>query len=158
MDSVRSKQVTIAGLDDKRQITVVLATTKDGNILAPQVIYADKTTRSVPKVDFPDGWHVTYRANHWSTEETMLQYVDHVIVHYVKNNRESSEQKAIAIFDVFQAQRCQSVLGKLTDNNIQVVFVPACCTDKLQPLDLTVNKDTGFISGMPQRSLLSYIA
>ena len=42
---------------------------------------------------------------------------------------------------MFQAQRCQSVLDKLTDNNIQVVFVPACCTDKLQPLDLTVNKD-----------------
>ena len=71
----------------------------------------------------------------------MLQYVDHVIVPYVNNNIESPEQKAITIFDVFQAQRCQSVLDKLADNNIQVVFVPACCTDKLQPLDLTVNKD-----------------
>ena len=42
---------------------------------------------------------------------------------------------------MFQAQHCLSVLGKLADNNIQVVFVPACCTAKLQPLDLTVEKD-----------------
>ena len=35
LESVGSKQVTIAGLDDKRQITVVLAATKDGNILPP---------------------------------------------------------------------------------------------------------------------------
>ena len=67
--------------------------------------------------------------------------MDHVIVPYVKNNRQSPEQKAMAVSHMFQAQHCLSVLGKLADNNMQVVFVPACCTAKLQPLDLTVKKD-----------------
>ena len=40
---VGSKQVTIAGLDDKRQITVVLAATKDGNTFPPQVVNAGVT-------------------------------------------------------------------------------------------------------------------
>ena len=42
---------------------------------------------------------------------------------------------ALAIFDVFQAHRCDSVLKKLNSYNIREVFVPAGCTGELQPLD-----------------------
>ncbi len=37
--------------------------------------------------------------------------------------------------------RTKPFLDKLKANGILVVFVPACCTDKLQPLDLTLNKE-----------------
>ena len=49
-------------------------------------------------------------------------------------------QPALCIFDVFRAHQTQDVLQKLKDNNIRYVFVPASCTDRLQPLDLTVNR------------------
>ena len=48
---------------------------------------------------------------------------------------------ALAIFDVFQAHRCDSMFKKLNSYNICQVFVPAGCTGELQPLDLSVNDD-----------------
>ena len=40
---------------------------------------------------------------------------------------------------MFATDRCDSVLKKLSSNNIHQVFVPASCTGELQPLDLSVN-------------------
>ena len=45
-----AKRVEIAGLDDKRQITVLLSCTMDGKLLPTQVIYAGKTPACLPKV------------------------------------------------------------------------------------------------------------
>ncbi|KAH3834639.1 hypothetical protein DPMN_107971 [Dreissena polymorpha] len=56
MEEKGTAQVSITGLDDKRQITVLLAVTKSGCLLPPQVIYAGKTERCLPKgVCSPDG-------------------------------------------------------------------------------------------------------
>lgn len=58
-----------------------------------------------------------------------------------KNFRKITSIKAFAIFDIFAAHRTTSLIKKLKNNNIQPLFVPAACTDKLQPLDLAVNYD-----------------
>ena len=42
---------------------------------------------------------------------------------------------------MFAAHRTDSLLEKLKSHNIQPLFVPAACTDKLQPLDVAVNYD-----------------
>ena len=52
----------------------------------------------------------------------------------------SSDQPALAIFDVFKGQQTEDVTKLLEENNIHVVSVPANCTDRLQPMDLSVNK------------------
>ena len=52
----------------------------------------------------------------------------------------SSDQPVLAIFDVFKGQQMESVLKLLEENNILVVSVPANCTDRLQPMDLSVNR------------------
>ena len=44
------------------------------------------------------------------------------------------------IFDVFKGQCTEDVLKMLEDNHIERVVVPANCTDRLQPLDLSINK------------------
>ena len=40
---------------------------------------------------------------------------------------------------MYASHRTQAVLDLLIEKNIQVIFIPACCTGELQPLDLTVN-------------------
>ena len=42
--------------------------------------------------------------------------------------------------DNFKGQVTSSVVSLLTDNNILVCYIPPNTTDKLQPMDLTVNK------------------
>ena len=74
-----SKRVEITGKDDKRQLTAVFAGTISGEFLPSQLIYQGKTTRCLPHFDFPAGWHLTYSSNHWSNEETMKEYIKHLL-------------------------------------------------------------------------------
>ena len=85
-----------------------------------------------------------FHENHWSNETTMLQFLDNVIIPYISHQQEvlqSPDQAALVIFDVYAAHRTDSVTKKLLDNNIRYCQVPAACTDKLQPLDLSFNKE-----------------
>ena len=72
----------------------------------------------------------------------MLEFIDKVLVPYVNQTREklqlASNHPALALFDVFAAHRCDSVLGKLRQHHIHQVFIPAGCTGQLQPLDVSV--------------------
>ena len=70
-----SKKVKIAGVDDKRQITVVLAGALTGELLPLQLIYQGKTKKCLPKVKFPKDWLISYTPNHWCNEITMEAYV-----------------------------------------------------------------------------------
>ncbi|CAG2250108.1 unnamed protein product [Mytilus edulis] len=140
MEQQGSQQVPITGIDDKRQITLLLATSMNGSLLPPQLIYQGKTDRSLPKgVDFPDNWDVTSTETHWSNEDTMIRFVDKVILPYVEGIIEDlplsqKNQKAVAIFDVYRAHTGEKLLSHLKKNDIIPLFVPAACTDKLQPL------------------------
>ncbi|CAC5413807.1 unnamed protein product [Mytilus coruscus] len=148
MEKEGTQQISISGLDDKRQITLLLAVSMSGDLLPQQLIYPGKTDRCLPKgVDFPSTWDVTCTETHWSNEDTMIQFVNNVIVPYVDEIRDSmplnnsTTQKAIAIFDVFKAHRGERLLDLLKANDIVPLFVPAACTDRLQPLDLSVNRE-----------------
>ena len=85
-----------------------------------------------------------YTVNHWSNEETTIQYIQKIILPFIHKQKAEknlpAEQRALCIFDNFKAQLTNNVLQLLTDSSIDVVFVPANCTDQLQPLDLSVNK------------------
>ena len=144
MEVKGSKRVEIAGIGDKRQITAVFCGTLTGEFLPPQLIYQGKTTACLPRCNFPKDWHVTFTPNHWSNEDKMKEYIEAVIVPYVARKREElklpADQPALAIFDVFKAQQTEDVMKLLEENHILVVSVPANCTDRLQPMDLSINK------------------
>jgi len=99
---------------------------------------------SAKAVEFPDDWHITYTANHWANEDTTIAYIENIIIPYVKKERESlglsNDHSALVLFDVFKGQCTSHVLKLLKDNNILYVTVPGNCPDRLQPLDLSVNK------------------
>ena len=50
------KHISQTGSSDKRSITLTLCEFHDGTILPFQLIYKEKKTRSLPNVDFPDGF------------------------------------------------------------------------------------------------------
>ena len=87
---------------------------------------------------------MTCTDNHWANEYTTLQYIDDILLPYVKQKRKelgcSNDQPRLVIFDRFKAQCTATVLGVLEENNVLVALVPANCTDRLQPLDVSVNK------------------
>ena len=56
------------------------------------------------------------------------------------NLKLSPNHPCLVIFDSFKGQTTQEFLDILEKNDILVVEVPPNCTDRLQPLDLSVNK------------------
>ena len=139
-----SKRVEISGTDDKRQITAVFAVSLDGSFLPIQLIYCGKSHACLPPTKFPSDWHITYSHNHWANENTSKDYVEKIILPYLRVKRQelnlTHDQHALCIFDNFKGQVTDDVLLLLERNHVDVVFVPPNCTDRLQPLDLSVNK------------------
>lgn len=144
MERKGTKRVEVVAVEDKRQITAVFGCSLSGDFLPVQLIYAGTTDRSHPKgVSFPPDWHITSTANHWSNEETMEAYVQKIILPYVEKMRNQlgleRNHCALVIFDVFKGQCTEKILT-LLEENILYVTVPSNCTDRLQPLDVSLNK------------------
>ena len=144
MEVEGAKRVEVAGKDDKWQITADFAGSMTGDFLPPQLVYKGKTECCLPQYQFPESWDIIFSANHWSNEQTMKRYVENIILPYIKDKRKTlklpDNHPSLLIFDTFEAQ-CTSDLFKLLDDNyINVTLVQANCTDRLQPLDLSVNK------------------
>ena len=136
-----SKRVEIAGKDDNRQLTAVLASSMSGEFLLPQLIYQGETMCCLLHYDFSADWHLTYSPNHWSNEETMKEYIEHIIIPYIHGKRKQlklvNDYPVLLTFDNFKAQ-CTPAILILLDNN--VVLIPPNYTDRLQPFDSSVNK------------------
>jgi hypothetical protein len=133
------------GLDDKRQMTVFLGAAASGDILPPQLIYQGTTKACHPKeVDFPDAWDINHTDSHWSKEKSVLDLINNVLVPYITKVKtqlgKPVNSKSLLIWDVYKSHRTHTVLKTLEKHHICVVFIPACCTSELQPLDLVINR------------------
>ena len=139
-----SKRVEIIGKDDKRQITAVLGGTMSGDFLPVQLVYKGTTKRCLPSFKFPNDWDLNYSCNHWCNEKTMLDYVHKILFPYCAKKRSElalpPDYRALVLFDNFNGQCTEEILTLLDDNHNNVIIIPANCTDRLQPLDLAVNK------------------
>ena len=144
MEEEGAKRVEIDGKDDKRQITAVFGCSLTGDFLPLQLIYQGKTTKCLPQVQFPLDWSIVYTVNHWSNEETMEVYITKVIMPYLSETKRKLkipvDHPALLLFDNFKGQCTEKLLKLLDSKNINVVLIPPNCTDRLQPLDLSVNK------------------
>ena len=144
MDKKGKKRIAIEGHQDKGEITVVMCGSLVGELLPLQLIYGGKTNRCHPAYQFPGDSLICHSQNHWANKDTMLKYVQKVIVPFVENKRETlnlnSEHPALAIFDQFKGQLTEKVTNELEENYIHSVSIPAAYTGQLQPMDTSVNK------------------
>ena len=144
MVKLGSKRVEIAGIDDKRQITAVFSGSMAGDFSPTQVIYQGKTYKCLPSVTFPSDWHITFTENHWSNEKTMVGYLEKILFPYIDKKCQELHvpptYPSLVIFDRFRGQCTENIFEMLEAHHILVVTVPANCTDRLQPLDVSVNK------------------
>ena len=84
-----SKRIEVAGLGDKRQITVVFAASLAGTFLPSQVTYAGKTKRCLPHIKFPDDWNVTFTENHWAMRR-LQSFIWRVYWCHISNSNEEN--------------------------------------------------------------------
>ena len=52
----------------------------------------------------------------------------------------SSDYPTLLLYDNFKGQCIEKLLKLLDANNVSIVLIPPNCTDRLQPLDVSVNK------------------
>ena len=139
-----SKRVEIDGNDDKRQITDFLGCSMAGDFLPPQLVYEEKTIKCLPAYEFPEKWSITYTANHWCNKDNMELCIHNIILPYLSETRSKlklpPDHPALLLFDNFKGQCTEKLLRLLDSSNVSVILIPANCTDRLQPLDLSVNK------------------
>ena len=143
MEAKGSKRVEAVGVNDKWQITAVLCAALSGELLPLQLIYQGKTSACLPRFVFPQYWNVTFTQNHWSNEQKTKEHIEKIILPHVSEKRKAHgkpNQTALVIFDEFKGQVTDDVYNMLDSNNIQVVKVLPNCTDRLQPMDLSINK------------------
>ena len=136
-----SCRVEMIGVNDKHQITAVFCGNALRDFLPLQLIYKGKSSCCHPRFEFPSDWNITHSPNHWSNEDTMLQYIDNIILPYVAKVRDDigAAKAALVILDNFKGQTTQQVIQRL-DNNILISWLPPNTTDRLQPMDVSVNK------------------
>ena len=136
MDREGTRRVEMVGAKDKRQITALFCCTLQGDFLPMQLIYKGKTSWCHPKFKFPPGWHITHAPKHWSTEETMVQYIHNIIFPYVELVREQIQNdnaSALVIMDNFKGQVTDSIYTLLEENNIFVALFPPNTTAVNKP-------------------------
>ena len=124
-----SKTVPIKGSTEKRVITATFTITLDGHFLPVQVNYGGKTSKSLPRVNFPKSFSLSVNPKHYSNEQESIKVLEEIIIPYVKKERERLEmekdQAALLIMDVFTGQMASRVLKVLSNNNIFLQSVPA---------------------------------
>ena len=73
-----------------------------------------------------------------------MRYIERIILLFVSERRTElklpKSLSALAIFTCFKGQTTLKVKALLGKHHVRVLIVPANCTHKLQPLDISINK------------------
>ena len=86
---------------------------------------------------------MTHSPKHWSTEDTKVEYITDIIIPYVESVRSSLKKEsaaAVVIMDNFKGQKTAKISKLWEENNLHVCLLQPNTTDKLQPMDVAVNK------------------
>ena len=88
MAETGSKYVSRKGGNVKLGITATLSETVTGKVFPFQLICTGKTARSLPSVEFPNGFCLSYNSKHWSNEGNTINLLESVVDPYFCQVRE----------------------------------------------------------------------
>jgi hypothetical protein len=77
-------------------------------------------------------------SKHWSNVETMKDYL--FFPHIARVHDVLKLDDDLAIFDNFSDQVTPNNILLQAEHNVHIVKLPPNCSERLQPMDLTVNK------------------
>jgi len=108
-----------------------------GKLLPFQLVYGGNTNRCHPSKKFPMDWQIVHTENHWSNEQTMIKYIDDIIVPFVNWKRDElgleGNHPALAIFDHFKGQltdeirKClEYIITTFTQSLYQLHILASC--------------------------------
>jgi hypothetical protein len=141
--------VAVLGAEDKRQITACLASSMHGDLLPLQLIFTGTTSRCHPPATDNSGAagvHITHSANHWSSLETMQEWVTQVLLPYaercITNLKLRSDSHMVLMLDVWSVHKGEPFRRFLRTHHprVHLVFIPANCTSKLQVADVALQR------------------
>lgn len=143
--------VGVIGGDDKRQITACVASSLDGNMLPLQLIFEGKTPRCLPAatpLSISQKVHLTFSENHWSSQKTMEEWVEHVLMPYAQRRINHAthplhaDSNIALVLDVWSVHKSEAFRRFLRTKypHIRLVYVPANCTSKLQVADVVLQR------------------
>lgn len=144
-----ASSVAVVGAEDKRQITICVASSLDGDLLPLQVIFQGKTERSLPPRTpelIASRAHVTFSDNHWSNQTTMKEYIEKVLVPYaercIMRYELNSDANIILVLDVWSVHKSEEFRLFLRSKypRIHLVYIPPNCTSKLQVADVVLQR------------------
>lgn len=137
-----SKVVTISHSDDKRQVTCIVGGDLAGGMLPGQMIMERAAASRLPKVE---GLHITTSHNHWATDVTTMEWLETVLkpaaMEAKKKLQLEPDHAAVLLWDVFASHRSAAVRAHIEQHMpwLKLVYIPANCTDFLQPADVALN-------------------
>eukprot|EP00741_Cyanophora_paradoxa_P021171 tig00021339_g20434.t1 len=91
----------------------------------------------------PEDWWIDHSPKHWSTEETMLRYEEHILAPYKKlvvdQKGLEEDQIGLLVFDNYAAQSGAKYLEACQLGGWITYQLPPNCTGELQPCDALPN-------------------
>ncbi len=85
------KHIQVLGVEDKKQVTLVVSSTSNGNLFLGQVVFTRTTFRCLPPSNegeqkcINSSWDLTFSEIHWSTLKTTKDFVHKVLLAYLHN-------------------------------------------------------------------------
>lgn len=115
-------------------ITLIVAINAIGNHTPPMLIFPRVYFKDRMIFGAPPGTIGAATPTAWSNEEMFLRFLDHFIAHV----KCSKEERVILLLDNHETHLSIEALDRASDAGIIMVTFPPHCSNKLQPLDLTV--------------------
>lgn len=145
-----AKRVAVAGHEDKRQITCVVASALSGELLPLQLVFTVKTDACHPPAtaDHPavqQGMHLTHSPNHWSNLGTTQDWIRRIAepwrLRKIAEHNLKPDAHVLLILDVWRTHISPEFRGWLEQEfpHYHLRFVPPNCTSELQVADVALN-------------------
>ncbi|KAL2628606.1 hypothetical protein R1flu_013292 [Riccia fluitans] len=113
-----------------------------------KVIFEGKTLLSTPRganarILATNGFDITASESHWTTQSTLRAFVQQILVPWIHATCQNLgldvvTQKTIWLIDAYSVHKSAYFKAFMEENypNICLLFIPANCTEKLQPADV----------------------